>query len=64
MRRRSSDGGLARQSEWVPFSSASDQQRSINEMLFGISFGYVDQAAAVSDLVVGRIPVSGTDTRL
>jgi hypothetical protein len=33
-------------------------------MLFGISFGYVDQAAAASDLVVGRIPVSGTDTRL
>jgi hypothetical protein len=37
---------------------------AINEMLFGISFGYVDQAAAANDLVVGRIPVSGTDTRL
>jgi hypothetical protein len=33
-------------------------------MLFGIWFGYFDQAAAASDLVVRRIPVSGTDTRL
>jgi hypothetical protein len=41
------------------FSSASDRQHSINEMLFGISFGHVDHAAAVNDLVVGRIPVSG-----
>jgi hypothetical protein len=63
VRRRSSDGGLAWQSKWVPFSSASDRQRSINEMLFGIWFGYFDQAAA-ADLVVRRIPVSGNDTRL
>jgi hypothetical protein len=32
-------------------------------MLFGIWFGYFDQAAA-ADLVVRRIPVSGNDTRL
>jgi hypothetical protein len=64
VRRRSSDGGLARQSKWILFSSVSDRQRSINEMLLGISFGYVDQAAAGSDLVVGRISVSSTDTRL
>jgi len=42
----------------------NDRQRSINEIFFGISFGYVDQAAAANDLVVGRIPVSGTDTCL
>jgi hypothetical protein len=28
------------------FSSASDRQRSIIEKLYGISFGYVDQAEA------------------
>ncbi|WP_426935558.1 nitroreductase [Pseudomonas fulva] len=32
------------------------------KMLFGISFGYADRAAAANDMVVGRIPVSQSVT--